>query len=318
MNPVLKALSLAAILTAGACRVGKDGSPPALAARTAFEQALADTQAAGVDPETMHEYRRLIEVVEASAAGDSLKAGGTEIYWRPTPEFVDKELMTMVVDAQRTLATLGYGTLFTGEIDDGTRDATLSYEAARQLPETGNPLTPITWQQLKKDEAALHPQPYGPSKYVYWSNSWVQAQGVLVTPDEERVMAPLMGITVDCRRESDLRLSPGYRMGMTCRVVTATTDLNIHVEDYRVQSWDQTELRAVNDFPCARYTLIINGVQESLEETRTTLSTAGECAHMSRETLHSRLEGRLERMEKEPDTWPLYRWGPRVKDRPRS
>jgi Putative peptidoglycan binding domain len=59
-----------------------------------------------------------------------------------------------IVTAQQTLARFGYGTKFTGELDEGTTDALIEYQKHSGLPVTGD-LDERTRKQLWSDQDAI-------------------------------------------------------------------------------------------------------------------------------------------------------------------
>jgi len=299
MDAKIVGIIAAGVMVGCGPRTGTDFQ--ALDLQTALEQAVVDTQAATVNPQTRKYFRFLADVRKAAGTGDSVEVfAGHKI--EATAQWSEELLVLAVTEGQQTLAALGYGTEFTGEIDPETRRAVSAYEVARGLPQTGNPLAPTTWQQLRADGKAIQPQVIGRMKLVILGPSWASAEGVLVSSQEDSVVDNLLGLDVDC-----------VRSAMNCRVVTATEQLEIHSENYRIVSWDAQEIHAVNSFPCARYAMTINGIQKSLEQTRTTIDTTGQCAFMDLKPLHSHLEGSMELIARQPETSSLYRWGAKVR-----
>ncbi len=193
--------------------------------------------------------------------------------------------------SQMALAGLGFGpTLLTGDDDDATKEAVRSFEIARGMTVTGNVLAPATWTRVVDDadrllKAKLRPDlptpGFGSDR---WSQGYVVVRGPWISDETSSVD---QAVSIECRRER-----------LECRIVYAELGrggvagriLRPDIEYYRIARWDNSEIVSEPlDYPCARYLLRLNRVQESVTLTRSTLSTSGTCFYMTGQDLTSRL-----------------------------
>jgi hypothetical protein len=211
--------------------------------------------------------------------------------------------------AQITLAHLGYGTKYTGELDAATREATETYERAHHLAVTGNPLTPVTFNRLMADKDALETsyRLLKPGmKFLMtdnWDRGWVHASGGWRATNS-KLMADVQAAQVDCDRNTG-----GCRMTLA-QVVDDRLELSEEI--YQISSWDRAEIRAMKDYLCARYALVINRAQKSVEATRTTLSQGQGCQHMDAESVRLELYDGWE-ITRNDRSFDLMSLGPRVR-----
>ena len=269
----------------------------------ALREATAGIDTASIEPEVRGAFRVWMLALRAADAGDTVLVLPDSPIPIPDPKgFLGRMMTADMFEAQELLAQMGYGTRFTGDCDEATAAAIREYETDRGLPVTSNPFTPATYARLRMDEDSMARPVAMVKKVVTFGNRWVHANGQLMT-DRSDARNGVRGLDIECFRET-----------MACRLATATEWLEVSSETYRVISWDDTELRAQLDFPCARYIITINRIQESLEEVRTTLSTAGSCVFMERETLRSTLEDGHELNAKRRSKIHWFRLSPKLRE----
>jgi Putative peptidoglycan binding domain len=211
----------------------------------------------------------------------------------------------LVTAAQMTLGRLGFGPAkFSGILDSATAAAVRLYERTRKLPVTGDPLTPVTFRQLNSDMdwvAESEQRPDLGSKTFFWSDDGVIAEGPWLLDGEPRTY---MVARVRCERQwAECRLA-WARLG---RGFLTSRALQILTESFEVERWDDAEITSRPlDYPCTRYVLRINRVQETVVMNRSTLSTRNACTHIEARDLATRLV--------RPDEWPATQ--PRHGDAP--
>ena len=73
---------------------------------------------------------------------------------KDNPAGTKKEYAFYVLESQKTLGTLGYGTLFTGSVDRRTQDALSRYQKSKGIFQSGN-VDVVTSFALSQDEMLL-------------------------------------------------------------------------------------------------------------------------------------------------------------------
>jgi hypothetical protein len=86
--------------------------------------------------------------------GRFLPDEGVKAYWKNNPKGYADFVWGSIVTAQQTLARFGYGTKFTGEMDEWTTNALMEYQKHSGLPVTGD-LDERTRKQLWSDRDAI-------------------------------------------------------------------------------------------------------------------------------------------------------------------
>jgi len=193
-----------------------------------------------------------------------------------------KAVLTTVV--QMTLGRLGFGpATFTGVADSSTAVAVRSFEIARQLPITGNPFTRQTYVRLNSDQAKIElaERPSLGSKRFLWSDVFLMAEGPWLMDGE-----PETAMTADiyCARDNHFYFGGSSNLG-ECKITWArlgvgfmtSRQLTLLEEHFEIERWDQAEIISKpRDYPCTRYALRINKLQESVVMTRSALSRTGD------------------------------------------
>ncbi len=158
-----------------------------------------------------------------------------------------------ILDTQETLARFGYGTIFTGILDEKTTEALRSYQTRSGLPVTGDVDTATT-RRLTLDKAELEPHiPLGPV-YVFQDSDWndfVKVEGLWLEQGKQPdAKTPVLPAVVEC-----------FKSSATCAVATVGSEVSeyIRLEWYEVERWDEYEIvTKPDDLPCGRETIHIN------------------------------------------------------------
>jgi len=189
---------------------------------------------------------------------------------------------------QMSLGRLGFGPIvFSGVLDSSTAASVRRFERARHLAITGDPFTRATFQQIAADRDRVvksEDRPYLGPKSFHWAGEWVIAEGPWYMEGENDTY---MVTHVYCDRAgAECRLA-WARIGPSALV---GRQLQILTETFRVGRWDETEIISDPlDYPCTRYLLRINRLQETVVMTRSTLSKGDLCAAMTVGYLVTRL-----------------------------
>lgn len=146
-----------------------------------------------------------------------------------------------IMGAQMGLASLGYGTRFTGELDRETQAAVRAYQRDRGLPETGNLLDTLTMDLIGREEEAVHRavtsvRP-GPKVFrtVFWERGYFSASGGWRSTNK-KLWATVQAVELQCER-------PAGQCRMMLAQITGR-QLNVSDEVYAITSWDNVEIRA--------------------------------------------------------------------------
>lgn len=255
--------------------------------------------------------------LRALAALDSLRRNDANLY--ATMRRI------LITDAQMALGRLGFGQLgFSGVTDSNMAVAMRRFEAARQLPITGDFFTPATFARLQSDAARVavaEQRPFTGLKQFTWTNGWLMVEGPWVLDGEPDTF---MRVKIYCARDEISYFGPGSTMG-ECHLWWArigvglfrARELMILDEHFQIDRWDQTELVCrPRDYTCVRYNLRINRLQESVVMTRSTLSRSEECAGFEGRDVVTRLADSTSLFQVNPsDTaaFSLYNLGPEAR-----
>src|ERR1700730_11527021 len=161
-----------------------------------------------------------------------------------------------VPESQKSLAKFGYGTLFTGKLDDRTKDAVRAYQNRNKLSPTGD-LDYATWTQIQLDNAALVPEiPVGPM-YVFNDSDWdsvLAHEGVWLEKGREPSdKTPLTSTRIEC-----------IKSNRTCIAATHRETL-IHLQYLMIERWDKYEIETQpDDLPCGREHLHISRPEKAV------------------------------------------------------
>lgn len=189
---------------------------------------------------------------------------------------------------QVQLARLGYiGGPFDAAVTPELEAAIRRYERTRGLPERGDPLSRALLTKLESDIARLDDVPQLPRKFVFFQPGYVSAEGAWVAPE---LAGQWTAVEISCTREP---YECRETQGIYERTMGAPT-LRLFHEVYRIDSWDSVEVVGTLSYPCTRYLLRINRVQESATKVRSTTSSEERCRHLDRKDLVMRLESGID------------------------
>jgi Putative peptidoglycan binding domain len=170
-----------------------------------------------------------------------------------------------ILDAQETLASFGYGTIFTATLDEKTAEALRNYQTRSGLPVTGDVDT-ATLRHLTEDKLELERHiPLGPA-YMFNDSDWdnfLTADGAWFEQGKEPdSKTPVHPARLECFKSAGL-----------CIIATQVSEGSeyIHLEWFGVQMWDQYEIvTQPADLPCGRETIHVSRP----EKTVLTINTA--------------------------------------------
>ena len=213
------------------------------------------------------------------------------------PELYETTKVLLITTMQMALGRLGFGQEgFSGVLDSGTALAVERFETARRLPITGNLLAPATLSRLSSDLDRLTKLEQRPSlglKTFSATDSWLMTSGPWILDGEPDTY---MKVDIYCARDNTAYFGGSSTLG-ECRLVWArlgtllgTRELSVLVEHFAIDRWDHAEVVSrPRDYPCVRYDLRINRLQETVVMTRSTLSQGDLCAALDKRDLVTRL-----------------------------
>jgi hypothetical protein len=151
-----------------------------------------------------------------------------------------------VLDSQKTLGSLGYGTLFTGVVDSRTQNALSLYQKNKGIFPSGN-LDVVTSFSLAQDEALLNKRIITTGFFSFFAQMWnryfsVDGAWDYQNKDDYSVQAS----HIECDPKSRLCAESDAVLGFGTALVVATKDYNItQWDDYRI-------LAELTDLPCEK------------------------------------------------------------------
>ena len=166
---------------------------------------------------------------------------------------------TMTLEAQVILGRFGYGTLFTGTLDDKTREALRTYQLKNGLSVTLE-VDAITYYALTKDDAAADKMvTVLPAFALNFYDSYVSADGVWDRMNETE--SSIQTSHLDCNRESRkcLEADAYLQQAFDSRGIFS------QFREFQVTKWDKYEVVAEDATPdCERDQLLINQQEKSV------------------------------------------------------
>ena len=194
------------------------------------------------------------------------------------PKEYEEMEKVFIFNAQLVLARLGYEIgPFDGVLDEKTKSALRIYQKKRNIPETGDPLSFDTLEQLNADMDTSEYHPISlPSLDVFfdlWDKGYVSASGTWVLQND-KMGEPEQTSKINCNRNLN-----------TCTEAVAIIQgqgsdrsLSIDINTYEIEHWDDHEIISKPlDFGCTRYVLRINRLQKSVTGIRSTISNEDMC-----------------------------------------
>lgn len=185
------------------------------------------------------------------------------------------------------------------------------FERARHLAITGDPFTRATFQRLNADIDRVEKAEQRPSlgfKSFTWDSAWVIAEGAWYMEGEPETY---MVAHIYCDRAGGQCRLAWARLG---RGLFSARALEVLTETFQIGRWDEVEIISEPlDYPCTRYLLRINRLQETVVMTRSTLSKGDLCKAMDVGDLVTRLirpEDWPASSSPDSSRWGLYNLGP--------
>jgi hypothetical protein len=165
---------------------------------------------------------------------------------RTNPKEYDRQFERLVLETQMSLAKFGYGTRFTGELDNLTKGALREYQTYTGLPASGE-LDEPTWLAIGHDEETAG---YGtnrtaflPRFYFFDGDSYFHASGAWF---EDGVAGADTGVQIECDKSHSYCVEAWSVLGL------------LNIESYDISRWDDVEIIAESILLCGRGTLKIS------------------------------------------------------------
>jgi hypothetical protein len=208
---------------------------------------------------------------------------------KENPKEYEEMKKDFVFTAQLVLAGLGFGIgPFDGILDDKTKSALRTYQKKRNIPETSDPLSFDTVEQLKADMDTSEYHPISlPGFHVFtdlWDKGYVSASGTWVLSND-RMGEPEQTSKINCSRNLN-----------TCTEAIAIVQgkgsdrrLFIDTDTYEIERWDDHEIVTKplqTAFGCVRYLRRINRLQKSVTGIRSTISDKDVCKGVDPKEMH--------------------------------
>jgi hypothetical protein len=182
-----------------------------------------------------------------------------EKHQKSDPKAFKKLRAQATLHSQMILGRFGYGVLFTGILDDRTRDALRSYQEKKRLPVSGD-VDPITYYWLTRDADASDKRvTFLPAFSLFFRDDYVSADGAWDRFNESDTY--VRSSHLECYKDRGLCVEADALqmeiMGSPSIVSTLT--------EYRITKWDAFELVAEDATPdCERDQLFINRQEKSV------------------------------------------------------
>jgi hypothetical protein len=191
-----------------------------------------------------------------------------------------KDFAEIVTGLQVGLANLGYGTRFTGEVDQATREALKEYQRFSGLKPTGD-IDYDTWVKLSEDYPK-EPPPVLPVMFVgvdSWEAGFVLAEGTWTSKDTDQEMGlPIQTSRITCYKNSGCTEAVAMVM-----YNGGTASLHVDETEYEIERWDDVEIVTKPlQAQCARTILRVNRTQKLVTSLRSTIKNTGQCENMTK------------------------------------
>ncbi len=232
--------SVALLLALNGCRTSLDAPTPAdidasEKGSTAYLKALTDEQRKSYDDEKATYLKGL----------------------KDDPAGTKKTYAFDVLESQRTLGSLGYGTLFTGVVDRRTQFALSLYQKNKGIYQSGNVDT-VTSFALEQDEVLLNKRIIGTGFFTFFAQMWNQYFSVDGAWDyQNKNDYYVQASHIECNPKSRSCAESDAVLGFG-------TALMVTTKDYNITKWDDYRILAeFTDLPCEKDQLeIVRDTQE--------------------------------------------------------
>lgn len=140
-----------------------------------------------------------------------------------------------VLNSQKTLGCLGYGTLFTGVVDSRTQDALSLYQKKRGIFQSGN-VDVVTTFALQQDEMLLSKRIVTTGFFSFFAQMWNRYFSVDGAWDyQNKSDYSAQASNIECDPKSRLCKESDAVLGFGTALVVVTKDYNItQWDDYRI------------------------------------------------------------------------------------
>jgi hypothetical protein len=183
---------------------------------------------------------------------------------KSNPKQYDERFSRLVLETQMTLASFGYGTRFTGEVDALTQSALREYQAYTHLPITGE-LDEATWLAIYRDHLSVGPygrESYSTLTFFDWGSA-VNVTGAWFPSLESG--EPSGNATIECSKANS-----------SCIEAWTLYSL-LHIDSYTITRWDDVRIVAESTQLCGRETLQIGLQAQSVIHVATSDVTKPGC-----------------------------------------
>jgi Putative peptidoglycan binding domain len=189
---------------------------------------------------------------------EALKADW-EKHQKTDPKGFKKLRSQVTLHSQMVLGRFGYGTLFTGGMDDRTQDALRAYQTKKGLPISGD-VDPITYYWLTRDDDAAEKRvTFLPAFSLYFHDDYVSADGAWDHFNESD--GYVRSSHLECYKERGLCLEADA----TQMDILGSPGIVSTLTEYQITKWDAFELIAEDATPdCERDQLLINRQEKSV------------------------------------------------------
>jgi hypothetical protein len=171
---------------------------------------------------------------------DDLKADWINKQKGGSADFEKTYFPRAVLQSQTILGELGYGTLFTGIVDDRTRDALLLYQKKNGIFQSGN-VDPLTWFSLGEDEKVLNDRLTLTSSFFFFAKRWNEyfsANGAWDYKNKDE--GTIDSSTIECDKSSGTcKEADGIEM-----TLFGMSSVQVSTTDFRIIKWNDFEIVA--------------------------------------------------------------------------
>lgn len=209
---------------------------------------------------------------------------------KENPKKYEEMKRDVVLMAEWVLAELGYGIEpFDAILDEKTRSAIRVYEKKRNIPETGDPLSFDTMEQLQADMNTMQHQTVSLPRLSFstslWDKGYVSASGTWILSND-KMGEPEQTTKITCDRAMNV-----------CTEAVAIVQgkgsdrsLYLDVDTYEIERWDDREIVTKPlEFGCVRHVRRFNKIQKTVTGIRSTISNVEMCKDVETKEMYMEL-----------------------------
>src|SRR3989344_6633671 len=217
---------------------------------------------------------------------------GLEKIKKENPKKYEEMQRDFVFIAELVLATLGYGIEpFDAILDEKTKNALKAYQKKRNIPETGDPLSFDTFEQLQADMKTIEHHPtFLPMLHVFtdfWDAGFVSASGTWVLSND-KMSEPEQTSKINCDRRMNICTEAFAIVGGE----GSDRRLFVDIDIYEIERWDDHEIVTKplqSALGCVRHVRRFNKLQKSVTGIRSTISNETNCKEVFVKELYMEL-----------------------------